>query len=140
MGLLSHRGTGAAGRVSTLFERLFTSEQVAALTASSALTPKQAERLSGWAGGRNLTGQGRVEKLLMILERIGVTSLMTVGGNVAITAALLESLIRQRNKAALCGANIDVHAVHTVLFALAREALAYMATGDDLREASQRTN
>lgn len=41
---------------STLFERLFTSEQVAALTASSALTPKQAERLSGCAGGRNLTG------------------------------------------------------------------------------------
>jgi hypothetical protein len=113
-----------------LFERLFSSDQIHAVVSSGRLTVVQVDRFKGWANGRNLTLQGRVEKLRMIFEEIGITTLKTINGPVAVTTELLKSLVEQRNKVAHRGSKIDVTAVYTVLFALSREALAYLMKRD----------
>lgn len=114
-----------------LFERLFSSEQVRVVASSGSLSAVQADRFKSWANGRNLTLQGRVEKLRMILQEIGVTRLETIGGSIPVTTELLKSLVEQRNKVAHRGSKIDATTVYTVLFALAQKVLAYLMNRDE---------
>lgn len=115
-----------------LFERVFSSAQVGVLARSGSMSAIQTERFRSWAGGRNLTVAGRVEKLQRILETIGVTEVNTTHGSVAITTDLIKSLVTQRNKVAHRGSGIDGSAVYTVLFPLAYAALNYLMNREEV--------
>jgi hypothetical protein len=115
-----------------LFERVFSPAQVGVLATSGSMSTIQTDRFRSWAGGRNLTVEGRVEKLRRILEKIGVTEINTIQGSVAITTDLVKSLITQRNKVAHRGSGIDGAAVYTVLFPLAYAALNYLMDREEM--------
>lgn len=109
-----------------LYKRLYEPADIESLVTNSGLTGAKRDRLKSWASGRNLTVQGRAEKLRLILHKIGAPNVDTISGTVAITAELCRSLIEQRNKVAHRGSQIDPTMLYTVLLPLAHRALTYL--------------
>ncbi len=112
------------------FAKLFTEEERRQVAEFAA---KFDERRKGnITNALRATEQNRQQKLTAILERLGVTSVISSGKVIPITVALSKQLIEQRHALFHRGGNIDLDLLYNVLFpivtALARrsgELLAY---------------
>lgn len=114
------------GRPEFAFDPLFSTTEVDRIVKASALNPVQTSRLRGALTGKSVTVKGRSEKLADILVRIGMTTIKTIKGPIAVTEGLCRALIKQRNTVAHKGTKNDNDLLHNALFPLAIGALAYI--------------
>lgn len=98
-----------------LFTPLFTSEEKVELLAAS-LAPSAKQRLKQLLNNPVATQEGRAQKLLRILQQIGLGQVSSLGKTIPLDEGLCQSLIKQRNNIAHKGATINVDQLYTVLF------------------------
>jgi hypothetical protein len=108
-----------------IFKPLFSTDESKELLQAS-LSDGARQRLKQLLGNPAATQQGRPEKLLTILRKIGIGEVKALDKTITIDEAICRSLIKQRNNVAHKGARIDLDQLYMVLFPLAQAALAYL--------------
>lgn len=109
------------------FTPMFSKADQPTIVAATVSMDKQLQnRLKQMLTNPNLHRESRPEKLLVILNSIGITYLTTMHGTVQVDVALCKSLIETRNSVAHKGQSISEGQLYNVLFPLAFEALRYL--------------
>ncbi|WP_416355813.1 hypothetical protein ACLNGM_16990 [Aureimonas phyllosphaerae] len=108
-----------------LFTPLLSKEEKSQISAMS-LSKEAKSRIENVLNAPTTTREGRPEKLLRILQHIGLGEISNSDGKFTVDEAVCRSLIKQRNNVAHLGAVIDEHQLYRVLFPLAQGALRYL--------------
>lgn len=110
----------------SMFTPLFSDAEKTQLMAAN-LTAEGKQRVSQLLSNVAATKEGRPQKLLNILQKIGLHQVQGLRGPIVIDEKICRSLIKQRNNIAHKGASINKDELYTILFPLAQGALAYIS-------------
>ena len=120
----------------TLFTPLFSEDEKKSLM-SADLNDDARNRVKQLLRNPAATRESRAQKLLNILNKIGLSEVEGLQGALAIDVSICKSLIKQRNNIAHKGARIDVNQLYTILFPLAQGALVYLCREGDQESPDQ---